>query len=131
MAESVPRRDSASIVATVVIVNADPAERARLAALAVKAGHRVIEAGDGASALARLTPPPHTVMVIDRDLQDMTASELIAEMHARGVHLPTVVTIPPLAIVDAVDAIRTGARDVLETPLGEQRFLRSISDALE
>lgn len=124
-------RDSAAVPATIVIVNADPVERARLAALALKAGHRVIEASDGAGALARLTPPPHTVMVIDRTLDDMTASELITEMHARGLYLPTVVTIPPLAIVDAVDAIRTGARDVLETPLGEQRFLRSINEALK
>jgi len=117
--------------ATVVIVNADPIERARLAALAASAGHQVIQATDGADALARLTPPPHTVMVIDQLLVDMTATELLAEMHARGVHLPTVITIPQFAIEDAVVAIRTGARDVLETPPGDQRFLRSISEALK
>lgn len=119
------------MTATVVIINTDPTERARLAALAIKAGHRVIEVCDGAAALARLTPPPRTVLVVDRILEDMSATQLIAAMHARGVYLPTVVTIPSLAIIDAVDAIRTGARDVLETPLGEQRFLHSISEALK
>lgn len=119
------------MMATVVIVDADPAERARLAALAVDAGHRVLEIEDGASALAALAPPPHTVMVVNGTLADMSASELIRAMRARGVYLPTVVTIPPLAIVAAVDAIRTGARDVLEQPLGARRFLHSISEALK
>jgi DNA-binding NtrC family response regulator len=122
---------SASVIATVVIVNTDPAERMRLASLARNAGHLVVEASDGAAVLAWLAPPPYTVMVVDGVLEDMSAADLIAAMQARGVYLPTVVTIPPLAIVDAVDAIRIGARDVLETPCGEQRFLRSISEALK
>lgn len=119
------------MLATVFIVDADPAERARLAALALDAGHRVVEVEDGAGALAALAPPPRTVMVVNGTLADMSASELIRAMHARGVYLPTVVTIPPLEIVAAVDAIRTGARDVLERPLGAQRFLHSISEALK
>jgi DNA-binding NtrC family response regulator len=131
MQEGSQLRDPQATTVTVVIVNTDPVERARLAALALNAGHRVIEVGDGAAALARLTPPPHTVMVVDHAINDMSATQLISAMHARGVYLPTVVTVSPFAIVDAVDAIRTGARDVLETPLGEQRFLRSISDALK
>ncbi len=119
------------MIATVVIVNTDSAERTRLASLARNAGHLVVEASDGAAVLAWLAPPPCTVMVVDGVLKDMSAAELIAAMQARGVYLPTVVTIPPLAIVDAVDAIRIGARDVLEMPFGEQRFLRSISEALK
>ncbi len=116
---------------TVVIVNADAHERARLVALATRAGHKVIEAATGSEILASLTPSPRTVVVVDRNAGDMTASQMLLQLRLKGMEIPTVVTVPPLAILEAVDAIRTGARDVLEYPLGEQRFLQSIAEALK
>ncbi len=116
---------------TVVIVNGDVRERARLSALARQAGHQVIALGTGQAALSALAPPEDTVMVVNRALADMSALDLIGQLHARGVYLPTVVTIPPHAIEDAVNAIRTGAQDVLEEPFGATQFLRSISNAMK
>lgn len=116
---------------TVVIVNADSHERARLVALATHAGHKVIEAASGSEILAALVPAPRTVVVVDRNAGDMTASQMLLQLRLKGVDIPTVVTVPPLAILEAVDAIRTGAKDVLEYPLGEQRFLRSITEAVK
>lgn len=115
---------------TVVIVNADPSERARLVALAQRAGHEVIESALGSEILARLSPGPRTVVIVDRNAGDMTASQMLLQLRLKGLAVPTVVTVPPLAVLEAVDAIRTGARDVLEYPLGEQRFLASITNAL-
>ncbi len=116
---------------TVVIVNANAHERARLVALATRAGHKVIEAATGSEILAMLTPSPSTVVVVDRNAGDMTASQMLLQLRLKGMEIPTVVTVPPLAILEAVDAIRTGARDVLEYPLGEQRFLHSIAEAVK
>lgn len=111
---------------TVVIVNADPVERARLVALAKGAGHKVVEAASAGELLGELAAAPRMVVVVDRNAGDMTATQTMQALRLRDLEVPTVVTVPPMAILDAVDAIRAGARDVLEYPLGEQRFLRSI-----
>ncbi|MBI2799807.1 MAG: hypothetical protein HYX63_05885 [Gammaproteobacteria bacterium] len=113
-------------------MNGDEAECARLAGIADAAGYRVIVV-TAREALQRLAPPPRTVLVIDSDIDEKAdySLGLIDALHERGVYLPTLVTIPPFGITDAVNAIRRNATDILEQPLASSRFLHSIDAALQ
>ena len=105
---------------TIFVINSDPRQRERLAGHALRAGHQVVEIATSAAVLRRLAPPPRTVLVIDRDLQELPGLALIDQLHARGLFLPTLVTIPPQEVKTAVDALRLGVLDVLEQPLSAE-----------
>ena len=132
----VNRRPQVSVAresrATIVIVNGDETERARLAKIADAAGHRVVLAS-AREVLQHLAPPLRTVLVIDSDIDVKPHHnlDLIDALHERGVYLPTLVTIPPYGITDAVDALRRNATDILEQPLASSHFLHSIDAALQ
>jgi len=91
-----------------------------------------VESFDSArAAIERLAPPRYTVvLVVHHELDNMTALEFIDEIRARGVFLPTIVTVPPHAVDAAVEAIRRGATDVLEEPLDDRDLEESIAVAL-
>jgi DNA-binding NtrC family response regulator len=115
--------------ATIVIINDDATERARLTMIAERAGHQVVSV-TGAEALKLLAPPLRTILVIDSEIRDISPYQLIDALHERGVYLPTLVTVPPNAVIDAVSAIQRDAADVLEHPLQPSRFLYSIDAVL-
>ena len=117
--------------ATVVLVNGSAVERRRLAEIAQAAGHRVVFA-TAEKVLRNFAPPPRTVLVIDCGNQEMPPPySLIDALHERGVYLPTLVTVAPYGIKDAVNAMRREVSDVLEQPLGASRFLLSVDAALQ
>jgi two-component system response regulator FixJ len=117
--------------ATILIVSADPVERARLAALASAAGHRVVEFASGQELLSNVAPPARTAIVLDRGADGDDIFGLLGALHERGLYLPTLVAVPQHAIDAAVDAMRRGASDVLERPIGPAHFLRSLDAVLD
>lgn len=121
---------SQSSPATVVIVSADEIERQRLASLARAVGHTVIALESGAQTLARFAPPARLLLVVDHVLHDMRPQELIEMLQQRGLFVPTLMTVPPRAVDQAVGGLRLGAKDVLEKPFGEKRLLQAIEQAL-
>ena len=117
--------------ATVMVVNPDPVRRAYLTQRLTASGHEVESFDSARAAIERLAPPRYTVvLVVNHELDNMTALEFIDEIRARGVFLPTIVTVPPHAVDAAVEAIRRGATDVLEEPLDDRDLEESIAVAL-
>jgi len=117
--------------ATVMVVNPDPVRRAYLTQRLTASGHEVESFDSARAAIERLAPPRYTVvLVVHHELDNMTALEFIDEIRARGVFLPTIVTVPPHAVDAAVEAIRRGATDVLEEPLDDRDLEESIAVAL-
>ena len=113
----------------VVVVNSDPAKLAELAQLLRDRGHTVMTFEKAGDALAAIAPPPQTVLLIDKELADMSGVEFMHGVQERGVYLPTIVTVPSNAVGDAVQALRYGATDILESPLSENNLLQSIEQA--
>lgn len=118
-------------VATILVIHPEDAERKRLALLASRAGYRVRESTLGEEIAVNLGPEECQFLFVNRDLPDMSAVEMLRRLRKRGIQIPVIVMVPPLAIMDAVDAIRAGAQDVLEYPLGERRFRNSIASLLQ
>jgi DNA-binding NtrC family response regulator len=117
--------------APVMVVNPDPVRRAYLTQRLTASGHEVESFDSARAAIERLAPPRYTVvLVVHHELDNMTALEFIDEIRARGVFLPTIVTVPPHAVDAAVEAIRRGATDVLEEPLDDRDLEESIAVAL-
>jgi DNA-binding NtrC family response regulator len=117
--------------ATVMVVNPDPVRREYLTQRLLASGHEVESFDSARAAIERLAPPRYTVvLVVHHELDNMTALEFIDEIRARGVFLPTIVTVPPHAVDAAVEAIRRGATDVLEEPLDDRDLEESIAVAL-
>jgi DNA-binding NtrC family response regulator len=114
-----------------MVVNPDPVRRAYLTQRLTASGHEVESFDSARAAIERLAPPRYTVvLVVHHELDNMTALEFIDEIRARGVFLPTIVTVPPHAVDAAVEAIRRGATDVLEEPLDDRDLEESIAVAL-
>jgi len=116
--------------ATVVVVNADPLQRKRLAQALEARGHRVLGFDSAKAAIASISPPRRTVLLVDHDLDEMSGAEFLDELRARGVNLPAIITVPMHAIQAAVQAIRNGATDVLEEPLDDAVLAQSVRLAL-
>jgi DNA-binding NtrC family response regulator len=114
-----------------MVVNPDPVRRAYLTQRLTASGHEVESFDSARAAIERLAPPRYTVvLVVHHELDNMTALEFIDEIRARGVFLPTIVTVPPHAVDAAVEAIRRGATDDLEEPLDDRDLEESIAVAL-
>ena len=118
-------------VATVLVIHPEDQERKRLALLVNRAGYRVRESMLGGEIASNLVPGECQLLFVNRDLPDMSAIELISRLRARGIGIPMIVLVPTLAIMDAVNAIRAGAEDVMEYPLSERHFRNSLASVLK
>lgn len=128
--DAINRRHDPDALTTVVVVNANPSQRRRLVGALEARGHRVVGYASARAAIASMTPPRRTVMLVDHDLEEMSGVAFIDEVRARGLRLPAIMTVPMHAIQAAVEAIRYGATDVIEAPLDDAVVAQSVRQAL-
>ncbi len=113
------------------IVDDDEAVRDSLAALVDSAGYSV---KTYASALELLDSPDGLraeCIVADIRMPDMDGLQLQQELKRRGVSIPFIVITGHADVSLAVQAMKAGAADFLEKPFETERFLSSLTDALE
>ncbi len=118
-------------VPCVHIVDDDEAVRDSLAALVDSAGYSV---KTYASALELLDSPDGLraeCIVADIRMPDMDGLQLQQELKRRGVSIPFIVITGHADVSLAVQAMKAGAADFLEKPFETERFLSSLTDALE
>ncbi|MGR8919525.1 MAG: response regulator [Gammaproteobacteria bacterium] len=118
-----------ALSATVLVVNADPAGRERIAALLGAAGMAVESCASAAEALARLRRLGCDVMVVDLVLEDMSGIELLGLCREAGLGRATVMTTSSDEISAAVRAVRAGVIDYLPPPL-DGRLVQAVQQAL-
>lgn len=119
-----------------LIADDDPSLRRTVALLAVKRlGLKVVEAGDGAEALAVLERevPQGTVaaVVLDLNMPKMGGLEVLTQMSERFPGTPAVILTASHAAEDAVMAIRKGAVDFLTKPFDAERFVVTMTNAMK
>jgi two-component system nitrogen regulation response regulator NtrX len=69
--------------------------------------------------------------LMDVRLPDASGIDLVRELQAAGVTAPVVMISGHATIADAVEATRAGAFDFLEKPLGRDRVMVAVRNALE
>ena len=110
------------------VVDDDDAERAALAALLEAAGYRTRRFGSGAAFLD--APEACACVVLDVRMPGLDGLEVQRRLRERGVAPPVVMVTGYGDIPMAVRAMREGAADFLEKPVGGERLLASIARAI-
>jgi two-component system, response regulator RegA len=108
-----------------LVVDDDDALRQRLADALRQRGHRVQEAGDGASARAASAEGPWRIL-LDLRMPGGDGVALVRDLRAIDSHNEIVVLTGYGSIATAVDAMRFGAREYLAKPVGVSRILASF-----
>jgi len=117
------------VLRSLLLVDADPAQRRMVSATASRAGWSVVSAACPETA-AGLLQGPHGREVRASLLSSWDAATgpaLIAAMRAVRPDLPVIVLADGGSIDQAVDAMRAGASDFLAKPVAPERLLEALS----
>ena len=117
------------VLRSLLLIDADPAQRRLVSATASRAGWSVVSAASPETA-AGLLQGPHGREVRASLLSGWDAESgpgLIAAMRAVRPDLPVIVLADGGSIDQAVDAMRAGASDFLAKPVAPERLLEALS----
>jgi len=115
----------------VLLVDGDPALRASLRAMLVKAGHEVFEAGDGRQAFEMALDLRPQMMVVDRSMSGMDGIELTRALRqtriGRGIYI--LVLTPHDDEEALIEALESGVNDFMIQPLKPRVLAARLSAA--
>jgi two-component system CheB/CheR fusion protein len=115
---------------TVFIVDDDVYVRATLKAILEDDGRHVRDFATGEEFIERYRPGVDGCLLADVNLPGMDGVELLRRMNDRGEPLPTIIITGNGCIPMAVEAMRAGATDVMEKPIGTKELLARVEQAL-
>jgi two-component system response regulator FixJ len=116
--------------ATVFVVDDDAEARDSLRGLLEPLGLSVRTFGTAPELLEQMGEDPFGCLILDVRLPGMSGLQLLEELRSRGVHLPTIVLTGHTDVNVAVRALKVGAFDFLEKPLGDQPLLDLVGEAI-
>jgi two-component system response regulator AtoC len=120
------------VSARVLVVDDEEGVREYLAEALELAGHEVEQAGDGEAALARLRAGSFHLVLTDLKMPRLDGLGLLDAIQAETPETEVVVLTAHGTIETAVDAMRRGAFDYLQKPIGSPKELRLVVErALE
>jgi len=104
-------------VARILVVDDEAPFRTMIREILEEAGHAVVEARDGAEALAFLERSPVDVVLTDRRMPKMDGIELLRRLRTRP-RPPKIVVLTAFGTIpEAVEAVHLGASDYITKPL--------------
>jgi DNA-binding NtrC family response regulator len=117
------------VLRSLLLVDADPAERRHLSAVASRAGWSTVGAADAETAVG-LLQGPHGREVRAAILSSWVGDqgpELIAALRRARPSLPIIVLADGGSVALAVEAMRAGASDYLAKPIAPERLLDALA----
>jgi two-component system CheB/CheR fusion protein len=115
---------------TVFIVDDDPGVRHSLRAILEDNGRRVRDFASGEEFIQRYRPVGEGCLLADFNLPGMDGVDLIRELNSNGNMLPTIIITGNACVPMAVEAMKAGAADVVEKPIGVGKLLTCVEKAL-
>jgi DNA-binding NtrC family response regulator len=118
---------------TILIADDDPVQRRLLEAMIRRFGYEVEAVESGELALARMQAqgaPNVALLVLDLVMPDLDGMAVLARMRQRGLCAPVIVQTAHGSIEAVVSAMRAGAADFVVKPVGAERMMVSIKNAL-
>ncbi len=98
----------------------------------LEADGRVVEGFASCEAfLDAYRPGQAGCLLVDAYLPGMTGLELLERLHCAGDRLPAIMITGNSDVPMAVQAMKAGARDFIEKPIGREELLASVARALE
>jgi DNA-binding NtrC family response regulator len=117
----------------VLIVDDDPVQRRLLQNMVEKAGYQVATAESGEAALALMTAfdgPHFECIVLDLVMPDLDGLGVLGRMREAGIAIPVIVQTAHGGLDVVVSAMRAGAIDFAVKPVGAERLLVSLRNAV-
>jgi DNA-binding NtrC family response regulator len=117
----------------VLIVDDDPVQRRLLQNMVEKAGYQVATADGGEAAIGLMMAPdgPHfECIVLDLVMPDLDGLGVLGRMREAGIAIPVIVQTAHGGIDVVVSAMRAGAIDFAVKPVGAERLLVSLRNAV-
>ncbi|MGA9523200.1 MAG: sigma-54 dependent transcriptional regulator [Myxococcaceae bacterium] len=115
---------------TLLIIDDDPHIRESLRTTVAEEGHRFLEAGSFAEGRALIARERADLILLDVFLGDGSGVELLEEARRRNPDQCVVMISGESDIATALQAIRLGAYDFLEKPLGRSKLRVTVRNAL-
>jgi DNA-binding NtrC family response regulator len=117
----------------VLIVDDDPVQRRLLQNLVEKSGYAVVTADGGEAAMRLMTAPEGSSFecaVLDLVMPDLDGLGVLGRMRDAGLSIPVIVQTAHGGIDTVVSAMRAGAVDFVVKPVGPERLLVSLRNAI-
>ncbi|MGQ9494761.1 MAG: sigma-54-dependent transcriptional regulator [Thermoanaerobaculaceae bacterium] len=115
----------------VLVVDDEPGIRELLAQILMDEGYTVATVGTGEEALGALSKEVFDAVLLDVQLPGLNGLEILRQLKASGNRVPVVMISGHATVEQAAEAVREGAADFLEKPLGLERVLVTVSNVLE
>ncbi len=117
---------------TILVVDDDPTQRRLLQAVLERESYAVVHAESGGEAIDRLTKGGGAdVVLLDLVMPGLSGLEALAEMRTAGVTTPVIVLTANGGIETVVKAMQAGAQDFFVKPVGPERLLVGVRNALQ
>jgi DNA-binding NtrC family response regulator len=119
---------------TVLIADDDPVQRRLLETMVRRFGYDAETVDGGASAIARIEDPARpavALLILDLVMPDLDGMGVLTKLRKRGLNLPVIVQTAHGSIDIVVSAMRAGAADFVVKPVGAERLMVSIKNALK
>ncbi|MCJ2064383.1 response regulator transcription factor [Methylobacterium sp. J-088] len=116
--------------ASILVVDDEPPIRRLLRTGLGTQGYAIVEAGDGAAALASLEAGGIDLVILDLGLPDMAGHALLAAIRERWPDLPVLILSSRDDERGKVEALDLGADDYVTKPFGMNELLARIRTAL-
>lgn len=119
--------------ALILVADDDPVQRRLLEAQIRRFGHDVVMVEGGEAALARLRQqgaPRIDLLLLDLVMPDRDGMGVLDAMRREGLDCPVIVQTAHGSIDTVISAMRAGAADFVVKPVGPERLLVSIRNAL-
>ena len=116
---------------TVFVVDDDRTIREAMRDLLSENGYAVELFADGEAFLGGYRPGREGCLLVDVLMPGMSGVELIERLKAEGHQLPAIMITGSGAVPMAVQAMKAGAVDFIEKPVGHEELLASVKRALD
>jgi len=117
---------------TILVVDDDPTQRRLLQAVLERESYAVVHAESGGEAIDRLTKGGGAdVVLLDLVMPGLSGLEALAELRTAGVTTPVIVLTANGGIETVVKAMQAGAQDFFVKPVGPERLLVGVRNALQ
>jgi len=114
----------------ILIVDDDQGTLASLSRAFALEGYTALTASSAARALERLGEEPVDAVLSDVVMPEMDGLEFLAQARERAPHVPFILMSGQASLETAVKATRMGALDFVEKPVGLDRLLLTLRNAL-
>lgn len=121
-----PRGIEAVRPARILVVDDDAAVRASVRRCLESAGHRVLEAADGARGMALVVEERPALLVLDVAMPEMGGLEVASELRRRGDTTPILMLTTRREVPQRVSGLMAGADDYLAKPFDRRELLARV-----